>query len=72
MEAAVNLSFLQGQTRDQNHRIRILRSALLAAKSELCVLQILNPDMDGIDHLEGTIDSIQRAMRYEEDWNMVR
>lgn len=62
----VDLRFLQGAIDLQSKRIRILRDALLAAKSQLCVLQILNPNLAGNDTLEETIEAIQRAMRYEE------
>ncbi len=72
MDAAVDLSFLQDSNAVLQRRIRILRSALLSAKSQLCVTQIENPNLVGNDNVEMMIDWIQRAMRYEEDWNMVR
>lgn len=66
MGAVVELSFLQDSIVDSRRQIRILRRALLHAKSELAVLQLLNPNLDGTDHLEATIEIIQRAMRGEE------
>jgi hypothetical protein len=57
--------FLQVKVAVQEERIAILREALLEAKHELVVLQILNPGIQGVDHLEATIERIQAAMRYE-------
>ena len=66
MTAEVRLDFLQDMATENARKIRILRRALFHAKSQLAVLQILNPNLRGNAEIDMTIEIIQRAMRFEE------